>query len=160
MITRNVHVSSPPDDGEALVFAADGTFLYDDDRPARFRSNAAMELDVVTVPPVRRVESYQWALYGDSSVTRHGPWVLRLRSAQEVGANFVVPGATPSFFISDGKGTILAGVTNTHGFDIPISRIVQLANAPRPITLLTFTTTTPESVCGQCWEALLHGASQ
>jgi hypothetical protein len=34
--------------------------------------------------------------------------------------------------------------------------MARLANAKPPITLLTFTTGTPESHCGQCWEVLAH----
>jgi hypothetical protein len=152
MLTQSDAVSTPPDDGDAILFAADGTFLYAEKHAGRIRRHAAMELDVRTEPSVANIEQYQWALYHQQPSPRHGPFVNRLKSVQEIGLTFLVPGTTPSYFASDGTGSG-GTVGNTHGFNRPLSF---LPNTALPITLLMFSTQTTESVCGQCWEVLWH----
>jgi hypothetical protein len=151
MLTTGEGRSTPPDDGFALLFAADGTFLYDESQAQPLRHGAAMEVDVLTVPAVRNIDQYQWALYHQTA-PGHGPFVNRLRSVQEIARTFVVPGTTPSFFVSNGAGNG-GTVSNTHGSNVPLSFA---ANTPTPLTLLSFSTQTTESRCGQCWEVLWH----
>jgi hypothetical protein len=154
MLTESDAFSRPPDDGHAIFFAADGTFLYAEQRRHRIRRDAAMELDVLTVPVVTDIKRYQWALYHQLPSPRHGPFVNRLQGVQEIGVTFIVPGTVPSFFVSDGAGSG-GTVSNTHGFNDPVSPPFE-PTSPSPLTLLTFSTQTTESVCGQCWEVLWH----
>lgn len=148
--------SSPPAGGWALVFAGDGTFLYADDRAKRLRRGAAMELDVLTDPVVRKIESYEWTLWHSAGTTLPRPFIVQLRSVAEIAPNDVVPAETPSFSVSDGTGAIELALPSTTGVDVPLSQYGWLTAAPEPLTLLTFTTQTPQSLCGNCWVALLH----
>ena len=135
-----------------LYFAADGSFLEarrGDNRPPR---GAAMELDVRTVPDVSDLRKYQWALYHQAT-TPLAPFVLALASVQEIPPSYVVPATVPSYLVTDGAGNVLNGVANTHGLSVALS---YPSSTPRPITLLTFASTTPESHCGNCWEVLWH----
>jgi hypothetical protein len=147
--------SSPPPQGFALVYAADGTFLYADSHASPLRKGAAMEVDVLTVPQTsQHLEDYEWDIFGDHRSSFFVN-VLQLRSIQQVDSRYVIPGATPSYFLLDGNGNNLGPVTNTHGLDVPLT---QFATAKPPLTLLTFSNTTAEYQlhCGDCWEVLFH----
>jgi hypothetical protein len=137
----------------ALLFDADGNFLYAEQQVAALRLQPRYELDVLDTADVDNIAKYQWTLYHQATPPL-APFAVHLASVQQLSGDQVsLPGSVSSYLVADGAGNTLATVTDTMGF--PVNFLVP-AGRPHPLTLLTFTTSVPQSHCGNCWVTLQH----
>jgi hypothetical protein len=162
--------ASPPRDGYALAFDANGGLVRALRGPGRFPADAAYELDVLTTQPNLvqypltpyepnvPFEKQGWILLGGrfdltgQGVAFTNPWALRLKSVEQLPQGATIDaGSVPTPFLAWNTST---GALLGDFFDQTFPGLTFTATVPS--TVMFTASGWPQSHCGNCWMILEH----
>lgn len=140
----------------ALLFDAQGNFLYATDRSDAVRHGSAFELDVRTDPATAPSALVQdlWTLRLRPNNFPGFAWGLQFRAVFEASGDSVAePSPWVPYFVYDGNGQMIYA---EEVFLFPQPPFQIPPGTPRPVTVLQFVSSPAQSHCGDCFLVLFH----